>query len=58
MTPPPARYVAVDFLSQVEHDPEAAAVLVTPDAELARAVVAFIRRNCPTCPGGRSSLRP
>ena len=32
-----ARYVAVDFLSQVEHDPEAAAVLVTPDAELARA---------------------
>ncbi|HZK13413.1 MAG TPA: histidinol dehydrogenase, partial [Desulfobaccales bacterium] len=39
-----ARYVALDFLSQVEHDPEAAAVLVTTDAELARAVVAIITR--------------
>ena len=54
-----ARYVAVDFLSQVEHDPEAAAVLVTPDADLARA--RWWRSSpgsCPTCPGGRSSLRP
>ena len=53
-----ARLVAVDFLSQVEHDPEAAAVLVTTDADLARAVVDIITRNCPTCPGGRSSERP
>ena len=27
------RFVALDFLSQVEHDPEAAAVLVTPSAD-------------------------
>ena len=45
-----ARYVAVDFLSQVEHDPEAAAVLVTPDAELARAVVAIITQELPHLP--------
>ena len=34
------RFVAADFLSQVEHDPDAAAVLVTPAPEaLARQVV-------------------
>ena len=45
-----ARFVAVDFLSQIEHDPEAAAVLVTPDAELARAVVAIINAELPHLP--------
>ena len=45
-----ARLVAVDFLSQVEHDPEAAAVLVTPDAELARSVVAIIAAELPHLP--------
>jgi histidinol dehydrogenase len=45
-----ARYVAVDFLSQVEHDPEAAAVLVTPSADLARAVVAIITAELPHLP--------
>jgi len=45
-----ARYLAVDFLSQVEHDPEAAAVLVTPDADLARAVVAIIKQELPHLP--------
>jgi len=45
-----ARYVAVDFLSQVEHDPEAAAVLVTPDAELARKVVEIIAAELPYLP--------
>ncbi len=45
-----ARYVAVDFLSQVEHDPEAAAVLVTPDADLARHVVAIIAAELPHLP--------
>jgi histidinol dehydrogenase len=44
------RFVAVDFLSQVEHDPEAAAVLVTPDADLARAVVAIITQELPHLP--------
>ena len=48
-----ARYVAVDFLSQVEHDPEAAAVLVTPDADLARQVVAIIAAGtAPPAPAG------
>jgi histidinol dehydrogenase len=45
-----ARYVAVDFLSQVEHDPEAAAVLVTPSPDLARAVVEIIAEELPHLP--------
>ncbi len=45
-----ARYVAADFLSQVEHDPEAAAVLVTTNAELARQVVEIINRELPQLP--------
>jgi histidinol dehydrogenase len=45
-----ARYVAVDFLSQVEHDPEAAAVLVTPSSDLARAVVEIIAKELPHLP--------
>jgi histidinol dehydrogenase len=45
-----ARYVAADFLSQVEHDPEAAAVLVTTAAELARQVVAIIGAELPQLP--------
>ena len=32
------RWLAIDFLSQCEHDPDAAAVLVTPSAQLAEAV--------------------
>jgi histidinol dehydrogenase len=45
-----ARYVAVDFLSQVEHDPEAAAVLVTTSADLARKVVEIITGELPHLP--------
>jgi histidinol dehydrogenase len=45
-----ARYLAADFLSQVEHDPEAAAVLVTTDAELARQVVEIINQELPHLP--------
>jgi histidinol dehydrogenase len=45
-----ARYVAVDFLSQVEHDPEAAAVLVTPDPDLAQKVVEIITHELPHLP--------
>ncbi len=32
------RWMAIDFISQVEHDPDAAAALVTPSEKLARAV--------------------
>jgi len=45
-----ARYVAVDFLSQVEHDPEAAATLVTPSPDLAQAVVRIIAQELPHLP--------
>jgi len=37
-----SRFVAADFLSQVEHDQDAAAVLVTPSEDLARQVVEII----------------
>lgn len=38
-------WIAVDFLSQVEHDPDSAAVLVTPSEELAEAVCGIIERE-------------
>jgi histidinol dehydrogenase len=44
------RFLAMDFLSQVEHDPEAAAVLVTPAAELAQKVVEIINSEVPHLP--------
>jgi histidinol dehydrogenase len=46
----PARFLAVDFLSQLEHDPEAAAVLVTTDAALAQRVVDLILSELPHLP--------
>ena len=39
-----AHLTALDFLSQAEHDPDAAAVLVTPCAELAKRVCGEIER--------------
>jgi histidinol dehydrogenase len=45
-----ARFVALDFLSQVEHDPEAAAVLVTTSERLANQVVEIITRELPHLP--------
>lgn len=45
-----ARFVALDFLSQVEHDPEAAAVLVTTSLDLAQEVVEIITTALPTLP--------
>jgi histidinol dehydrogenase len=44
------RFLALDFLSQVEHDPEAAAVLVTPSPDLARKVVEIIAAELPHLP--------
>ncbi|HEX4965063.1 MAG TPA: histidinol dehydrogenase [Thermoanaerobaculia bacterium] len=37
--------VAADLLAQAEHDPQAAAVLVTPDAKLAKRVAAEVERQ-------------
>lgn len=45
-----ARLMALDFLSQVEHDPDAAAVLVTTWEPLAHKVVDFIRDELPHLP--------
>jgi histidinol dehydrogenase len=45
-----ARFVAADFLSQVEHDPDAAAVLATPSRELAQKVVDLILAELPSLP--------
>ncbi len=41
-------WIAIDFLSQVEHDPDSAAVLVTPSRELAFAVARIIEREFET----------
>ncbi|HEY3534678.1 MAG TPA: histidinol dehydrogenase, partial [Pedococcus sp.] len=38
-------HVAADLISQAEHDPQAASVLVTPDAALAEAVAAEVTRR-------------
>jgi histidinol dehydrogenase len=45
-----ARFAAADFLSQVEHDPDAAAVLVTTDKTLAQQVVELILSELPQLP--------
>ena len=45
-----ADFITVDFLSQVEHDPDSAAVLVTTSAELAQKVCDNIEREYETLP--------
>lgn len=45
-----ARLLALDFLSQVEHDPDSAAVLVTDSQDLAQAVCDEIARISPSLP--------
>ncbi|MBB2925144.1 histidinol dehydrogenase [Cellulomonas cellasea] len=45
-----AVHVAADLISQAEHDPLAAAVLVTPSAELAGAVAAKLGDRAPSTP--------
>jgi histidinol dehydrogenase len=42
--------IAVDFLSQVEHDPDSAAVLVTPEEDIAKAVCEIINREYDSLP--------
>ncbi|MCA1905588.1 MAG: histidinol dehydrogenase [Desulfarculus sp.] len=44
------RHLALDFLSQVEHDPDSAAVLVTDDPALAQAVCDEVARLLPGLP--------
>jgi histidinol dehydrogenase len=42
--------IALDFLSQIEHDPDSAAVLVTPSVDLAEAVCREIDREFSSLP--------
>jgi histidinol dehydrogenase len=43
-------YIAADLLAQAEHDPMAAAILLTPDAQLAKKVQAEVERQLKTIP--------
>jgi histidinol dehydrogenase len=43
-------WIALDLLSQAEHDESAQAILITTDAGLARAVVAAVERHLATLP--------
>ena len=43
-------WIALDLLSQAEHDESAQAILITPDADLARAVGAAVDRHLATLP--------
>ena len=42
--------IAVDFLSQIEHDPDSAAVFISPSEELAEAVCEIINREYDALP--------
>lgn len=45
-----ARWIGLDFLTQIEHDPDSAAVLVTPSKRLAEQVCRFINREFKSLP--------
>lgn len=48
-TPPP-RWLALDLFAQAEHDADAQAVLICPDADYVEAVCAEMRKALPTMP--------
>src|SRR5690606_14058683 len=43
-------WLALDLMAQAEHDADAQSILITPDAELARAVADAVDRLIPTLP--------
>src|SRR5690606_10736346 len=45
-----ADWLALDLMAQAEHDADAQSILITPDAELARAVADAVDRLIPTLP--------
>ncbi len=53
----PAVWVAADLIAQAEHDPDARAVLITPNRALAERVQAEIDRQMPADGPARESLR-
>lgn len=50
-------WLAADMLSQAEHDPLAASLLVTPDVELAKAVKAELVTQCKALPRGEIAAK-
>ena len=53
----PAAWVAADLIAQAEHDPDARAVLITPNRTLAERVAAEVARQMPADGPARESLR-
>jgi histidinol dehydrogenase len=53
----PADWVAADLIAQAEHDPDARAVLITPNRKLAARVAAEVDRQMPAEGPARESLR-
>ena len=49
-------WIAADLLAQAEHDEDARAVFVTPDAALARAVAAEVARQMPDAGAARAAI--
>jgi histidinol dehydrogenase len=53
----PADWIAADLIAQAEHDPDARAVLVTPNRTLAKQVAAAVAARMPATGPARDSLR-
>src|SRR5688500_5115250 len=53
----PASWVAADLIAQAEHDPDARAVLITSNGQLAQRVAAEVDRRAPASGPARASLR-
>jgi histidinol dehydrogenase len=53
----PASWLAADLIAQAEHDPDARAVLITPNRRLAEQVAAEVERQMPADGPARASLR-
>jgi len=53
----PAAWIAADLIAQAEHDPDARAVLITPNRRLAERVAAEVATRTPSSGPARASLR-
>src|SRR5688572_10498236 len=53
----PASWIAADLIAQAEHDPDARAVLITPNRRLADRVAAEVATRTPSAGPARASLR-
>ena len=53
----PARWIAADLIAQAEHDPDARAVLITPNRRLAKDVAAAVEQAMPSEGPAAESIR-